>query len=416
MPLVLLPQLDPGELEWTIPGWQAEKIAALLHDLPKATRKEIADSAGTIADVARDLARRLVPFTEPMLPALARALSELLSSRVTADLFRPETVPRHLRFYFRITREASADSGKSVVAEGRDLTELQARLGARARDALKGAAPLRAEEKAWERNGVTQWDFGPLAPFLVRRVGGINVRAYPAVVDNGKSVDLALLESAAAAEEASRKGVRRLFMLAGRGNLSSIAPRLPRALARPDGAMPTRARNDVFQATLLARIVDAAFALEGSAPLPRSKEAFLAQLHAGLPKLDGLFRQYTSALSIVALELDKMLEALKSAAQHPSGRAAVLDLQTQMEALVPEDLLATISLARLEHYPRYLRAARTRLARAVVDPRKDADKLAPVAALWASFVEKKKRAVDATEIERSAGSSRSYASPCSPRS
>jgi ATP-dependent helicase HrpA len=163
--------------------------------------------------------------------------------------------------------------------------------------------------------------------------------------------------------------------------------------------MPTRARNDVFQATLLARIVDAAFALEEGAPLPRTREAFTAQLHAGLPKLDGLFRQYTSSLSVVALELDKLLEALKSAAPHPSGRAAVLDLQSQVEALVPEDLLAKISLARLDHYPRYLRAARTRLARAVVDPRKDADKQAPVSALWASFVEKRKRAVDPAELE-----------------
>ena len=127
LPLVLLPQLDPGELEWTIPGWQAEKIAALLQDLPKATRKEIADSAGTVVDVARDLTRRLVPFRAPLLPALARALSALIPSRVTADLFRPETVPRHLRFSFRIVGE-----GGKTVAEGRDLGELQARFGARA--------------------------------------------------------------------------------------------------------------------------------------------------------------------------------------------------------------------------------------------------------------------------------------------
>jgi ATP-dependent helicase HrpA len=393
IPFVLLPQLDPGELEWTIPGWQAEKIASLLHDLPKATRKEIGE-VGTVNDVARDLARRLVPFTSPMTPALASALSELTRSRVTADLLRPETVPPFLRFYYRVIGE-----GGKVVAEGRELAELQARFGARARDALRTAAPVRAAEKSWERNGVTQWDFGALAPFVLRRVAGVDVRAYPAIVDNGKSVDLALLESAAAAESASRKGIRRLFMIAARGNLSSIAPRLPKALTRPDGAMATRARNDVFQETLLGRIVDAAFGLEGDAPLPRTKEAFSAQLSAGLSKLDGLFRVFTSSLSIVALELDKTVEALRDAAKHPSGRAAVLDLQSQVEALVPEDLLATISLARLDHYPRYLKAARTRLQRAVVDPRKDADKLAPVAALAASFAEKKKRAVDRAEIE-----------------
>jgi ATP-dependent helicase HrpA len=103
---------------------------------------------------------------------------------------------------------------------------------------------------------------------------------------------------------------------------------------------------------------------------------------------------WSQNLSIAALELDKTLTALRSAAKHPSGRAALLDLRAQIEALVPPDLVAWIPLARLEHYPRYLRAAQTRLARAVTDPRKDAEKLAPVAALWTAFLAKQKRARD----------------------
>ena len=45
-------------------------------------------------------------------------------------------------------------------------------------------------------------------------------------------------------------------------------------------------------------------------------------------------------------------------------------------------------LARLAHYPRYLRAAQVRLGRAVDDPQKDARKLAPFAPVWASFLAK----------------------------
>jgi ATP-dependent helicase HrpA len=69
----------------------------------------------------------------------------------------------------------------------------------RAREALKSAAPESPAERAWGRSGVTTWDFGELPPFLVRRVAGADIRAYPAIVDNGKSVDLELLESSAAA-------------------------------------------------------------------------------------------------------------------------------------------------------------------------------------------------------------------------
>jgi len=389
IPLGLLPQLDPGELDWTMPGWQAEKITYLLHDLPKTTRREVSEAGGSLNDVARSLAETLVPFEGPMMPALARALSTLTSARVAPDQFHPENAPRHLRFLI----EVLGDEGR-VVAEGRDLAELQKQLGVRARAALKSAAPESPAERKWERAGLTGWDFGELPPFVVRRVAGTDLRTYPAIVDTGTSVDLGLLESSAAAEAASRNGVRRLFTLAARRELSSISPRLPRPLAPPNGAMHTRAEGDAFHKRLLARIVDGAFGLDGDSPLPRTRAAFDAQLFAGIPRLDGVFRLWSQKLSITSLEIDKTLLALKSAAKQPSGRAAIVDLQAQLEALVPPELVAWIPLKCLEHYPRYLRAAQIRLARAVIDPRKDAEKLAPVAALWTTFLAKQKRARD----------------------
>ena len=389
IPLGLLPQLDPGELDWTMPGWQAEKISYFLHDLPKATRRELSETGGSLNEVARSLAESLVPFEGPMMPALAKALTALTSSRVTPDLFHPENAPRHLRFMI----EVLGDGGR-VVAEGRDLADLQRELGMRAREALKSAAPESRADLRWERTGLTGWDFGELPLFVVRRVAGTDLRAYPAIVDNGTSVDLDLLESSAAAEEASRKGVRRLFTLAARRELSAIAPRLPRPLAPPNGAMQTRALDDAFQSRLLGRIVDGAFQLDGDVSLPRTKAVFDAQLVAGIPRLDGVFRLWSQKISLASFELDKTLAALKVAAKQPSGRAAIVDLEAQMEALVPSDLVAWIPLAHFEHYPRYLRAAQIRLARAVLDPRKDAEKLAPLTTLWTTFMITRKRARD----------------------
>ena len=70
VPLLLLPQLEPGELDWTIPGWHQEKIAALLYELPKALRRELGD----IPRLARTIATELTPFRGPMLKQLAQAL------------------------------------------------------------------------------------------------------------------------------------------------------------------------------------------------------------------------------------------------------------------------------------------------------------------------------------------------------
>jgi ATP-dependent helicase HrpA len=387
IPLGLLPQLDPGDLDWTMPGWQAEKITYFLHDLPKSARRDVEGAGGSLNDTARLLAETLAPFSGPMMPALAKALSTLTGSRISPDLFHPENAPRHLRLRVEVL-----DEERRVVADGRDLAELQSRLGVRAREALKNAATASPGERSWERAGLTKWDFGDLPAFVVRRAFGGDLRAYPALVDTGAAVDLALLESSAAAEEASRKGVRRLFTLAARRELSSISPRLPRPLAPAGGASPTRAQADAFHKQLLARIVDAAFGLDDGSPLPRTKGAFEAQLSRGLPKLDACFRLWVEALHATSVELDKALAALKAASKQPSGRDAVLDLEAQVEALVPADLVTFIPLTRLQHYPRYLRAAQTRLTRAVIDPRKDADKLAPVATLWATFKAKEARA------------------------
>lgn len=381
VPLVLLPQLDPGELDWTIPGWHRDKIAALLYELPKALRRELGD----VPTLAGELAVLLRPFDGPMIPALARAASERTGVDVHESSFRPDAVPAYLRLTCRVVDE----HGK-VVEQGRNIDDLLKRHGAKARAVWKNVAP----SAAWERTGLTTWAGFELPPFVVRSISGTEVRRYPALVDRGASVDLVLLESEAAAGAASRAGVRRLLVFAAKGAISSVAPRLPPAFARPSGAPTSRAENEAFRAMVLARIVDAAFGLTEAAKLPRNKAAFDALLAAGAPRIAKAFQLYADAMAPVAKELDKTLGALRNASRHPSGRAALLELQAQLEQLFPEDLMVTIPLARLEHFPRYLRAAQARLARAVTDPRKDADKLAPFAALSATFQAKRATARD----------------------
>jgi ATP-dependent helicase HrpA len=78
LPLALLPQLEAGELDWTIPAWHEQKLAALLQGLPRALRSEL----GVNAELCREVARRLRPFEGALLPALARALFELRGVRV----------------------------------------------------------------------------------------------------------------------------------------------------------------------------------------------------------------------------------------------------------------------------------------------------------------------------------------------
>jgi ATP-dependent helicase HrpA len=373
VPLLLLPQLDPGELDWTIPGWHAEKVTALLWELPRALRREL----GEIPALGRAVAAKLTPFHGPMLPELARVTSELTGIVVREDAFRPSAIASYLRLTLRLV-----DQHGKVVAEGRDIDALLSRHGALARAVWKSAAP----PPTWEKKGLTAWEGFELPPFIARTVLGTEVRSYPALVDRGTSVDLCLLESSAAAESASRAGVRRLLVLAAKGAISSITPKLPAALPRPDAALVSRAEHEAFRAMVLARIVDAAFGLAKDVPLPRDKAEFERVLGAGLPRIPKAFALFSELIAAIAKELDRTLGALRSAATHPSGRLAQKDIEAQVTRLFPPDLFSWIPVANLEHYPRYLRAAQARLARAITDPRKDLDKLAPFTPLFAAFL------------------------------
>ena len=84
----------------------------------------------------------------------------------------------------------------------------------------------------------------------------------------------------------------------------------------------------------------------------------------------------------------------------PSGTSAARDIRAQLELLFTPDLLEVLELERLEQLPRYLKAAQQRLARAIVDPRKDADKLAPLAPLWQQFLERRAQLRDVAAAAR----------------
>ena len=381
VPLALVPQLDPGDLEWTIPAWQEQKVASLLDALPKALRREL----GSVAELAAAVSKKLVPYSGPLLPALSQAVLDHTGVDVPTESFRPEAVTPYLRPTVRVLDER----GK-VLSEGRDYREILQRWGAQARETLRRIAP----PPKWERTGITSWSFGDLPPFVTRQALGTELRSYPALVDRKKAVDLVLLESEAEAAQAMQQGLARLLVLASAKALASLASRIPAPPSRHPGLPPPRAEAEEFRDLVLLRAVHTAFDLGGALPLPRTKAAFDALLSTGTPKLEPALKTWVQAISAATGERDATQRALQAASKHPSGAAAVRDIQAQLALLFPPDLVSTIALHELLHFPRYLKAAQVRLTRAITDPRKDADKFAPVAPLWSAFLEKQRTARD----------------------
>src|SRR4029078_8596951 len=95
------------------------------------------------------------------------------------------------------------------VGSGRDLPALRNQLGVKARRTFSETA-----SSAFERKGSISWDFDERPEQVEVDRGRGKLVGYPAIVDEGKSVGLTLMDTDAEADAATRRGLRRPFQLA----------------------------------------------------------------------------------------------------------------------------------------------------------------------------------------------------------
>ena len=213
LPLAALNQLPADRLDWLVPGLIQEKALDLIRTMPKALRVNFVP--------APDFARRAVhrmPFGQGnLLDALAAALGKLSGLSVRAEDFSPDGLPDYLRMNVRVIDE----HGKQV-AVGRDLKQLRQQLRGSARDAFAITPP-----PPWDRDGITAWDFGDLPERVELRQHGTTLQGFPSLVDRGGAVSLRLLETPDLARDATRRGVRRLFLIDYTKELRHLIDTLP---------------------------------------------------------------------------------------------------------------------------------------------------------------------------------------------
>jgi ATP-dependent helicase HrpA len=406
VPAPLINQVSPDRCEWLVPGLLAERISALLRGLPKTWRKLLVP----IPDTAERLAARLKPSDRPLIQALGEEVKAMTGIHVPEDAWDPAALPAHLRMKFRLLDEA----GHSL-AVGDDYPRLQRQFGGSGRQAF-----AQIPSQGLEREGISRWDFGDLPESLDLDRGGIFLRGYPALVDQGDSVALRVLDSLEGAELAQRAGLRRLLML----NLGTEVRQLRRNLpgldrmrlqyakvpeaeldpavtgtgglgaasgtgegrarlgqqGRLGGAVTTGAvgavRGKASQQPkpldlgdeVLALIFDLTF-LE-DAPTIRDRASFEARLAS---RKSQLTRVSTEVMALVGRILDdsQALRQSLAAITQSNWMPSVLDLKTQLDGLIYRGFLLAIPYAHLKYYPRYLKAARERLVKLSHAPAKD---------------------------------------------
>ncbi len=373
VPLVALNQVSAARCDWLVPGLLKEKVQRLVKSLPQKLRHRL----GPPAEFADSFVAAAQPADVPLVDALARHARNERNVVVPFDAFRPETLPAHLAFTFRIVDE----HGRQL-ALGRNLAALRAELGERAIEQFSAVA-----KPAAARAGLTAWDFGDLEEIMEVRQGSQTLVGYPALVDQSESVSLELLDSAEAAKAEHRKGLRRLFMLQLREQARYLERNMP---GLRDMALRFAAIGDA--STLKDQLVAAAFDRACLAdPLPRNAADFDKRRDEARARIVLIAQELARLVGALFSEHQALAKKLQAAKAFPE---AVRDVEAQLARLLPKDFVIVTPYERLQHFPRYLKAAALRLEKLRGDPARDARlraEYAPLEQAWAREDAKQRR-------------------------
>jgi ATP-dependent helicase HrpA len=379
VPLALLNQLDEARLAWLVPGMIREKVAWYFKALPKALRNRLVP----VPERVTAFLEATPAGREPLPQAIRGWLKAALGEAPPVDAWDGLELPAHLAVLVRVVDAADKELGS-----GRDLAALRAQLGEAAQ------MTFAAGGAAFERKGLRAWDLGDLPERLTIARGGRHVTGYPALVDEGDSVALALLDTAESAEASTRAGVVRLIGFALKDAMTRHE-KGPPGFAQMAVALRAVVPPDRLLADVLGAVRDRAFV--GEDPLPRSAKAFAEQVKRGRTRLpavaEGAFR-LLAEIAAEHLALSQRLAAL------PITHARLAaDLKAQRDALVHPGFFGETPWASLQHLPRYVRALGRRLAKYLEHPRRDERHARQVADLWRRYQERLERNRTAGRVE-----------------
>ncbi len=360
VPVGALNQLDDAAFSWQVPGLREDLVVALLRSLPKSLRVSFVPAPNH----ARAFLAATPAGEEPLLDALGRHLRATTGVVVPRDAWDTSKVPAHLLPTIRVL-----DEDGSVRAKGKDLAALKAPLAGAVADALAEAA------EDLTATGQTSWSFGAVPETSTWTRAGHEVRAFPALVDEGRTAGLQVLGSAEEAAAAHRRGVRRLLRLSVR------APDLSRGLGNADklqlAGSPYPSVAELLEDCVLAAVEQLMDAHGGPVRDPGAFDALATRVAAGLPE----------AARAVLAAVVRVLEAWRRTDRMLSGSAslpllpALTDMRGQLGRLVHRGFVADVGATRLAQLPRYLEAVRVRRDRldsAVAADRALMDRVAPL--------------------------------------
>ena len=362
VPLALLNQVTAVGLDWLIPGLRHELIVALIKALPKSLRRSFVP-APNYADACLSDMPQMDKQGKPIefLTALSLKLKRMTGRELETSQWQRHKLPQHLTFNIKVI-----DEHNTVISQGRDLFTLQQKLQGKVKQNLQAVATPEFEKK-----GLISWEIDTLPTEFINKAGGYEIKAYPALVNEGKTVAVKLFDQPHIAQTSHKLGVRRLIILG-----------IPSPVKYLQDKLPNKAKLGLYFnpfgeiKALIDDCIDAGvdhlihqYCQKNNSDI-REKNQFESCCEFVRQEINDSVLHIAQQVEVgltVAHEIKKKMKGnvpfnLIYAHGHIKG---------QLDSLVYKGFVADVGAHKLADWQRYIKAISKRLEKVAIDPTKD---------------------------------------------
>jgi ATP-dependent helicase HrpA len=210
------------------------------------------------------------------------------------------------------------------------------------------------------------------------------VRGFPAVIDAGTSVQLRVMESPQRAAEATRAGLRRLFLLQVGEQAKYLQRHLP-GIERMCLQYATIGPCDELKRDILMVAADRAlFGDEGV--IIRRRDDFVSRAERAWQSLSESAREVCAVVGDVLERYQALAQRLTQPAP-PFVAPNLADEREHLANLLPRGFVASTPWGWLKHFPRFLQGAELRLKKLLnAGATRDTQMMEQVRPLWKQYV------------------------------
>ncbi len=385
IPVHQINQLVEQPFEWLVPGLLSEKMIALIKGLPKQLRKHFVPVPAMVErclEVEPDGTGSLYEW-------VAMRLRKLTGEAIPLTAWNKDVITDHLRMNFRVVDE----QGKHL-DNSRDLKALQQKYTEKAGDSFNQLA-----EDELNYTGCIKWAFDDLPEVYQFEQDGQDFVGYPAIIDEGDTVGVRILDTQEKAALQHEAGLARLFQIQLRKEAKYILKNLPfspeselaynRLVRHPDLTKDILSRN--YKEDMLGLIIKSVFVSDHTI---RSEQQFEQCLKDNKPELIAMSTKIGDSVVNALAHYAKLKQQVD---RMPQQDKSVQDVQLQLARLFYQGFLTKSAYEHLRHYPRYLKALETRLQSMLQQSGKDQQKMQEIAKFqqwfWQSIEKRQKNEI-----------------------